>query len=452
MIDPRGYILTNFHVVGHTRPGRGIPGQLINPNNHYQIATIGHARESARPNWQGMVVRGDARLDLAIIRVMADQSGNRVRGAPFSTIPIGSADRMRPGTRLWAFGFPLGVRTINVTGGHLTGFELNARDEISWLRSDAEFNPGNSGGMLVDARGRLIGIPTAVVSGRNTLEPIELARPADRIPAQWLRDLRRGHLTGVEISGVRALRHGHVIQEEITGDHAALGGSNWTFYRLPSHRPGIVQMNQRLPVAVADFRGRIIRRGMGSVDIAPDDPTDMLAGVQNGQVEEVIRYAIRFERREAPPPPPEQPPEAEPVEATPEPPPPPPEEPPEVTPPPPEATPPASEQVANLVGSARDSATGRPVQAVVIIGRPGLDIRSVITSVLAGRISRPQLQSIIVGLGRANVQGQFSVPNVPRKQSYPVAVVADGYRHVFLVVRVPEENGEVMVGDVHLTR
>src|SRR5690606_27945696 len=128
-------------------------------------------RATARTRWIGRIVRADVRLDLALIRVVSQADGSPVPpGTRVPTMEIAPTTDLRPGASLWCFGFPLGVRTINVTGGHMTGFQMNTRGEVAWIRSDAEFNPGNSGGMLVDRRGRLVAVPTAVVSGRDTLE------------------------------------------------------------------------------------------------------------------------------------------------------------------------------------------------------------------------------------------------------------------------------------------
>ena len=44
IIDPRGYVLTNFHVVGHTHPGFGAPGSFINPSNEVQLSMVTTAR------------------------------------------------------------------------------------------------------------------------------------------------------------------------------------------------------------------------------------------------------------------------------------------------------------------------------------------------------------------------------------------------------------------------
>src|SRR5262245_56253479 len=48
VIDPRGYVLTNFHVVGHTSPGFGTPGSFINARNEVRISMVSSARDAAQ--------------------------------------------------------------------------------------------------------------------------------------------------------------------------------------------------------------------------------------------------------------------------------------------------------------------------------------------------------------------------------------------------------------------
>ena len=279
IIDPRGYVLTNFHVVGHVAPGGGVPGTLFHPQNEVRISLAQSPRETAQERYIGRVVRADIRLDLALIRIVSD-----LRGAPlpastrFATVPIADTSGLRPGSRLFAFGFPLGVQTINVTSGEMSGFQMNTRDQVAWIRTDAEFNPGNSGGMLLDRRGRLVAIPTAVLSGRGTLEPIELARPAERVPAEWRRELRRRHNEDTVIGGIpgpplRALLH------EAVGDGSSLDGPEMHFFRLPATRPLRVDVSPALTVGLLTENGLVVREGQGELIVRSTDPAGVVLGM-----------------------------------------------------------------------------------------------------------------------------------------------------------------------------
>lgn len=280
IIDPRGYVLTNFHVVGHTNPGSGAPGSFINPANEVRIAMVSSARESAQERFIGRVVRADVRLDLALVRIVSDVNGRPIpAGRRFPTIAMADTAHLRPGSRLFAFGFPLGVRTINVTSGEMSGFHMNSREEVAWIRTDAEFNPGNSGGMLLDRRGRLVAIPTAVLSGRGTLEPIELARPVERVPAPWRSALRRGHIEDVEISGMPALTLGAEITDHATGDGNAFDRPEMHYYELPAERPLRVSVSPALPVGLLGPDGRVLREGRGAVAVRSSDPPELTVAV-----------------------------------------------------------------------------------------------------------------------------------------------------------------------------
>ncbi len=477
IIDPRGYVLTNFHVVGHVNAQHGVPGTLIDPSNRVVLGSVSNARESAAPRWVGTVVRADARLDLALVRIVGDVNGQPVRG-PFPSIPIAGTDRLRPGSRVFAFGYPLGVRTINVTGGQVTGFEMNARDEVAWIRADAEFNPGNSGGMLVDERGRLIGIPTSVVHGQSTLEPIELARPAERIPAEWRAALRRGHIDDVRIDGVPTLTDGVVVSDTAVGDMAGLGPDEIHFYVIADDvRPGAITLTgSTLEMAVADSDGRILRRGRGRVDVGPGDPPSLLLAVLvPGSGQEAVSYQLRADRvrpvardqvaYRPPPPPPGPAPMGPPRPAGPLPNPfagpPMAADAPYLPPPSPASAPPYAQQPpagyavarATVRGSVLDAVTGGPVAGgMVIIGRPGMDLGRHIQLYLENRMSDEQFFAVLAGFARTDASGRYQIENLPTNQAYPAAGFAQGYRPQMLRIGVGTEGAVLELNPIRLPR
>lgn len=279
IIDPRGYILTNFHVVGNTNPGAGVPGTLFHPGNEVRIAIAESARETAQERYLGRVVRADVRLDLALIRIVSDLSGRPLpAGTRFPSVQLADTSHLRPGSRLFAFGFPLGVQTINVTSGEMSGFQMNSRDQVAWIRTDAEFNPGNSGGMLLDRQGRLVAVPTAVLSGRGTLEPIELARPVERVPAEWRRDLRRGHLEETVIEGIPELPMGELVTEAV-GDSSSFDRPEMHYFRLPAQRPVRIEVSPALTIGLLTANGFVVREGQGQLTVQSSDPQGMVLGM-----------------------------------------------------------------------------------------------------------------------------------------------------------------------------
>ena len=108
--------------------------------------------------------------DLAVLKVDADE-----------LIPIewGDSDRCRVGSPVWAVGSPFGLDQT-VTFGILSGKHRMVEDSTHYqdfMQSDVAVNPGNSGGPLVDARGSLVGINTAIVG--ESYQGVSFAVPSN---------------------------------------------------------------------------------------------------------------------------------------------------------------------------------------------------------------------------------------------------------------------------------
>ncbi|WP_203329151.1 S1C family serine protease [Candidatus Laterigemmans baculatus] len=150
IIDADGYILTNNHVIAG--------GDVIT------VGLSDGRRMSAE------VLGSDPLTDVALLRVAA---------TGLMPIEWGDSDQVEVGTPVWAVGSPFGLdRTV--TFGILSGKHRAAKAGTTYqdfMQSDVAVNPGNSGGPLVDARGRLIGINTAIVG--DTYRGVSFSIPSN---------------------------------------------------------------------------------------------------------------------------------------------------------------------------------------------------------------------------------------------------------------------------------
>jgi serine protease Do len=156
IVSPEGYILTNNHVV--------------------EGATDVRVTLSDKRQLQAKVVGADPKTDIAVLKM---------EGTGYPTITIGNSSNVQVGDYALAIGNPFGVGQT-VTMGIVSAMNrgnLGIEDYEDFIQTDAPINPGNSGGALVNDRGELIGINTAIIShgsggnqGIGFAVPINLAR------------------------------------------------------------------------------------------------------------------------------------------------------------------------------------------------------------------------------------------------------------------------------------
>jgi len=206
----RGYILTNHHVVENA--------------DEIQISLIDGDLHDA------VVIGSDAATDIALIKVEAEG---------LVDMPIGDSEVVRAGDFVLAIGNPFGLGHT-VTSGIVsalgrTGISRNGYEDF--IQTDASINPGNSGGALVNMRGELIGINSAIISRSGGNVGIGFAVPteiASSIMRQILDfgEVRRG-LLGVTIQGIdaeaaealnAAVDSGALITEVVAGSAAEDSG------------------------------------------------------------------------------------------------------------------------------------------------------------------------------------------------------------------------------------
>ncbi|MDJ0945158.1 MAG: Do family serine endopeptidase [Kiloniellales bacterium] len=211
IVDARGgHVLTNHHVIEDAdeilvtlKDGRALKAELLG---------------------------SDPQTDVAVLKI--DASG-------LTALPLGDSDRLEVGDYVVAIGNPFGLgQTVTlgiVSALGRSGLRLEAYEDF--IQTDAPINPGNSGGALVDLRGQLIGINTAIVAptggnvGIGFAIPINMARLAMEQIIEF-GEVRRGRL-GIVIQDItpdlaKGLRleilDGALISQVVPGSPAETAG------------------------------------------------------------------------------------------------------------------------------------------------------------------------------------------------------------------------------------
>jgi Do/DeqQ family serine protease len=208
----KGYILTNHHVVENAE----IIEVVLNDNR----------------NLKAKVVGSDSGTDIAVLQVENPKTLVQMR--------LGNSDAVQVGDFVLAIGNPFGLQHT-VTSGIVSALGrsgINPDGYEDFIQTDASINPGNSGGALVNLKGELIGINSAIFSNSGGNIGIGFAIPvniAKSIMAQILQfgEVKRG-LLGVSISdfnadsakafGVEATAEGALVQEVVAGSAAERAG------------------------------------------------------------------------------------------------------------------------------------------------------------------------------------------------------------------------------------
>ncbi|GJL80039.1 MAG: peptidase [Nitrospinaceae bacterium] len=144
IIDPEGFILTNYHVI----EGADEIIITLEDDKEYSATLIG----------------SDSKTDIALVKISRKNGGKK----PFPYLKLGNSDNLEVGEWVMAIGNPFGL-SHTVTVGVVSALSRNigAGPYDEFIQTDASINPGNSGGPLINIKGDVIGINTAIISGNS---------------------------------------------------------------------------------------------------------------------------------------------------------------------------------------------------------------------------------------------------------------------------------------------
>lgn len=186
ILTPDGYIVTNNHVV--------------------EGASDVRVRLASGEEFTAQIVARDARTDLAVVKIEAND-------LPFMTLT--DSNQVKVGERAIAIGNPLGELEGTVTQGIVSGLNrtVSTRSDVyspvnvieGVIQTDAAINSGNSGGALVNSKGKLMGINVAkpqATSGNTTVEGIGFAIPSNIVADIVNQLLDQGYVSGRPYIGI----------------------------------------------------------------------------------------------------------------------------------------------------------------------------------------------------------------------------------------------------------
>jgi serine protease Do len=171
IVDSRGYIITNNHVVD--KADKIFVKLSSDPENDGDHGRPAH------------VIGVDAETDIAVIKIDAPQ--------PLPTVKLGNSDGAQVGDSVLAIGSPFGL-SKTVSAGIVSAKDRSIEDPEAnhapsqfqkFIQTDAAINPGNSGGPLVDMAGEVIGMNTAIYTQSAGSEGVGFAMPSNTIASVY---------------------------------------------------------------------------------------------------------------------------------------------------------------------------------------------------------------------------------------------------------------------------
>jgi serine protease Do len=259
IVDSKGYIVTNRHVVEKADRIR-VKLQDENP---------------ASPGHDAKLIGMDQETDLAVIKIDLDH--------PLPTAKLGNSDGMEVGDWVLAIGSPFGLQET-VTAGIVSAKGRNIvpqRQFQSFIQTDAAINPGNSGGPLVNMAGEVIGINTAILTETSSYAGVGFAMPSNTVAQVYNQLIGPDHRVargsiGIEFSAQPNPAIAHIYGSGVTVSNVVSGS--------PADEAGL-----KIGDTITSVDGKEVKSGDDLVaDIASRKPGSKakLDFVRNGKKQE----------------------------------------------------------------------------------------------------------------------------------------------------------------------
>ena len=276
IIDKRGYILTNVHVI--------------------QGATKIYVSLFDGTQYEAEVVGQDLDSDLAVIKFTPPS------GMELKTISFGDSTALKVGQKVIAIGNPFGMERT-MTTGIVSGLgrpiqNSNNRIIRNMIQTDASINPGNSGGPLLDTNGRMIGINTMIMSSSGSSSGVGFAVPSEtavRVVADLIKygKVNRGTIAARLVQNSRRIAQyagldiatGMLVSEVTKGGNAEAaglkGGSEAAYY---GNRSSVIYLGGDIITKIDDVDVKTL--------------ADYYSALESKRPGDVITVVVRRNRRD----------------------------------------------------------------------------------------------------------------------------------------------------------
>lgn len=350
LVDARGYIVTNFHVIESAHRLQTMALQMedvrtqlvgnltqILSSSSSNNATAGLLEKLLPPSTPGqsplpnVYVRIDSatnyqlcrivdvrpELDVAVLKIIDNEddqssSNNNITSSyPITPLQFGSSSSLLQGQDLIAIGSPFGLETT-VTKGVVSALNRElptsttsplSRSRLPPIRNaiqtDCSINPGNSGGPLLNMQGLVVGVNTAIVTTSGSSAGIGFAVEADQV-APVVADMIRRDVVARQ-QRPRAWLGVSIVAQNTTATSTETGGSGCIVATVtrdsPADRAGIRGLTVLADSARVRYGDRIVAVGGNAVDSLPKLRAELDSRVVGEQLPVTVEDAVTGKRR-----------------------------------------------------------------------------------------------------------------------------------------------------------